>query len=89
MTEPAKRIAAAIRRGAAREHERRGPGRRRATVLDTTPLKVDLHGTDLTLEGDDVALGKTVRATGVAVGDVLVLVEVDRDEWVAVDVEGP
>jgi hypothetical protein len=72
-----------------REHERRGTGRRRGTIVRTNPLLVDLHGSELQLDASDVTLGRSVLAgPALAVGDVLVLVEVDTAEWVAVDVEG-
>lgn len=85
----ARRLADAIHHAAAREHERRGPGRRRGTVLSTDPLRVDLHGEDNTLEADEITVGRTVLAGDpLEVGDVLILVEVARDAWVAVDAEG-
>jgi hypothetical protein len=83
----ARKMAAAIRHGAARDAERRGTGRHRATVLDTSPLRLDLHGSDLQLDNTDVTLGKSVVTAGFAVNDVLVLIEVDDAEWIAVDVE--
>jgi hypothetical protein len=83
----ARKIADAMRHAAVREHERRGTGRYRGTVLDTSPLRVDLHGTDLELDAGDVTLGKSVVAAGFDVGDVLALIEIDKDEYMAVDVE--
>lgn len=83
----ARKVAQSMRRAAAREHERRGTGRYRGTILDTSPLRIDLHGTDLQLEADDVTLGKSVVAAGFDVGDVLALIEIDKDEYMAVDVE--
>lgn len=83
----AARLASAIRLGIERLHERHGLGRRRGTVLSTSPLRVDLHGEDMELDGQDVTLGRSVASEGVSEGDVLVLVEVDEGEWVAVDVE--
>jgi hypothetical protein len=89
VNDPAAKIAAAIRHATRREHERRGTGRRRGTILRTSPLLIDLHGSELQLDASDVTLGRSVLAgPALAVGDVLVLVEVDTAEWVAVDVEG-
>lgn len=89
MKDAARRIAGAMRSAAEREHERRGPGRHRGSVVQVSPLRVDLHGSDLDpLDGDDVTLGKSVTAAGpLAEGDVLVLIEVEDGEYVAVDVE--
>lgn len=84
----ARRIADAMRGAADRSHERRGTGRHRGTVLRVDPLLIDLHGSDLELDADDVTIGRSVTAGGgIAKGDVLILVEVDEDDYVAVDVE--
>lgn len=87
MRDSARRVAAAIRMGARREHERRGPGRARATVLSTSPLTVDVHGSDLQLDSNQVTLARGLATAGIAVDDVLILVEVDDDEWVAIEAE--
>lgn len=76
-----------MRQAAERSHERRGTGRYRGTVLSTSPLRIDLHGSDLDLDASDVTIGKSVTASGFAAGDVLILVEVEQAEYVAVDVE--
>lgn len=83
MTDHAAELAELARSAARREHERRGTGRRRATVLRIDPLLLDLHGSELQLDDTDVTVSRAVKSS-FAVGDVLVLVEVDTDEWVAV-----
>lgn len=88
MNRPAARkIADAMRTAASREHERRGTGRYRGTVLSVSPLRIDLQGTDLELDAGDVTLGRSVSTAGIEVDDVLALIEVDENEYIAVDVE--
>jgi hypothetical protein len=90
----AKALARAIRAGAARDAERRGPGRYTATVsrwVDENAFDLDLHGVDLQLNQDDVTLSQYLRAysanSGIAVGDVLVLLEIEDGEFSAVAIE--
>lgn len=88
MRAAANRLARGMRHVAARDAERRGTGRYRATVLDTNPLRLDVHGLDLELDADDVTLGRSVTSgPALEVDDVLVLVEVEEHEYIAVDVE--
>jgi hypothetical protein len=80
-----RELADAIRDGAARDAEQRGTGRYRGTVLSTGPLRIDVHALDLTLEPADLTLTRTVGP--LTVGDVVVVVEVDEDEWSVLAVE--
>jgi hypothetical protein len=80
-----RELADAIRDGAARDAEQRGTGRYRGTVLSTGPLRIDVHALDLTLEPADLTLTRTVGP--LTVGDVVVVIEVDEDEWSVLAVE--
>lgn len=95
MRAAAKIIAGAIQ-GAPKKHaEKQGSGRYRGQITswrNESDFKVDLHGVDLPLlDEDDITLGQSVRkyhaTTGLEVGDVLVLMELSEDDFVAVDVE--
>lgn len=83
----ARAAAAAIREGARRQVDRQRGGTARATVTRVSPLELDLHGSDLTLDADDVELSQDVRryhaSEGLKVGDVLVVTEVDEGDWIA------
>lgn len=76
----ARTLAHAIRKGADRHAERHGPSVYRATITALDPFGADLHGTDLSLDADDVTYAQAVTAydtaTGLAVGDELTLVEI-------------
>lgn len=94
MKVAARKMADAFRAAAERHSERQGPGRWRATVTrwaSADDFELDLHGSDLTLDEQDVTLGQTVRRydadTGIDEGDALILVELDEGDFVAVDVE--
>lgn len=80
----AQTLAGAIRRGAERSHERRGPRVYRATITSLDPFGADLHGVDLTLDADDVTYTDTVvkydADTGLKVGDELALLEVENTD---------
>lgn len=82
----ARQFADAMRLAAERSHERRGTGRYRATVLAVNPLRLDLHGSDLQIDSG-VTLERRVAADGFEIGDVLILLEVDDGEFVAIGVE--
>jgi hypothetical protein len=86
----ARTLAHAIRRGAQRHDERQGRRVYRGTITSLSPLGVDLLGVDLTLDEDDLELSADVEAydttTGLAVGDVLMLLEVEDGDFVAVAV---
>ena len=56
-------------------------------VKRINPIQVELtHGAELLDEGDDVILGQGVRAIKLAVGDNLVLVDTEDNDWLAVSV---
>lgn len=99
MSDEARRLAAAIRRAAARDAERRGPGRYRAVVTSADPLTLEADGLGYDLTADDLTFGTVLAATierrgGLEVGDVLVLVDVsdpddeDEDDLVPVELVG-
>jgi hypothetical protein len=88
----ARRLAHAIRLGAARHSQRVGPGRYEATVTHWAgqdDFILDVHGQELELDQDDVSLGQTVRKydadVGIAEDDSLILIEVDDPEGGAPD----
>lgn len=85
-----KALAAAVRSASRREHERRGGGRYEAVVLNVDPLRVDVLGDDLELDEDDVTIGNVLAAhlagQPLEAGDVLVLIETEAGEYVAVEV---
>jgi Collagen triple helix repeat (20 copies) len=64
----------------------------RAIVLDTEPLEVELTHSRLVLDNEDLIISQSVRQYesdyGINVGDGLVLVPVEGDEWVAAAVIG-
>ena len=75
-------------------HERRertGRETHRGIIRDTEPLVVDLLGSNLLLDEEDIELGQWVRlydqSVGLEVGETLVLTR-HGDEFVAVDVQG-
>jgi len=77
--------------------ERRGPQNIRADilVLDGSPgdrtFTLDPHGADYVLDESHVTLGQTVATydmhIGLAVGDTLLLCEIDVADWVAFEVQ--
>jgi len=94
MRAAARKMADAFRAAADRHAERHGPGRYRATVTTWNgqdDFELDLHGSDLTLDQDDVTLDQTVRRydadTGIAEDDALILLELGEGDFVAVGVE--
>lgn len=94
MRASARKLAQAIRQGAAAEHERRGPGRYRAVVerfADTDDFRLDVVGEDLDLDQDDVTLAeellRTHADTPIDAGDILILVELGELEFSAIAVE--
>lgn len=88
MRAAARRMADAMRAGASRESKRRGTGRRRGVVLSTDPLRVDVLGADEELTATDITMGRGVTGEQeLQVDDVLVLIEVEEDEWVVVALE--
>jgi hypothetical protein len=64
----------------------------RAVVLDTEPLEVELTHSRLVLDNEDLIISQSVRQYesdyGINVGDGLMLVPVEGDEWVAAAVIG-
>jgi hypothetical protein len=62
----------------------------RAVVLDIEPLEVELTHGRLVLDNEDLIVSQSVRQYdndyGINVGDVLVLVPVEGEEWVAAGV---
>jgi hypothetical protein len=80
-----RELADAIREGAARDAEQRGTGRHRATVISASPLRLDVHGLDLTLEPADLTVARMMVPP--AAGDVVVVIEVDENEWSIIGVE--
>lgn len=81
---------AAIRAGARRHAERIGRSVHRGRVSQVSPLIVDLLASDLLLEEDQIELGQDVAryddTDGIAVGDILALLEVEQGDWIAVTV---
>lgn len=62
-----------------------------AEVVDTDPIQVELHDTELTMEaGDDLTLTQHVRwydsQWGVEIGDTLLVRQMSNGDWVATDV---
>lgn len=90
MSEAARILADAIRGDGRRRAKRENRSRARATVTSVDPLELDLHGSDLVLDDDDVEFSQDVArysaSEGLDEGDVLVLIEVDEGDWVAVTV---
>jgi hypothetical protein len=92
VTAPAKIVAAALHRRVRATTEAAPPARTtsRASVLNVSPLRLDLHGSALVLDADDVEFGREVARyvadEGLSRGDVLVLTEVDEGDWIAVAV---
>lgn len=88
--DPARIVAHAIRRGAQRHSERKGNPVSRARIVSLDPLSLDLLGSDMTLDDDDVDLSQEVArydaSEGLEVGDTLTLMEVEEGDWVAVGV---
>lgn len=84
-------LARAMRSHARRTVERHGRRSYHADVLQVDPLVVDVHGLDLEpLDEDEVTIGEAL-ATRLAdapltTDDTLVLVEMDDDDFVAVEV---
>lgn len=89
-SDPARIVAHAIRRGAQRHSERKGHPVSRAIILSLDPLELDLLGSDMTLNDDDVDFSQEVErydaSEGLNVGDTLSLIEVEEGDWIAVGV---
>lgn len=93
MRRAAKRVAYSMRRAAERHAEAQGPGRYEGTLVrwnGEADFLLELHYTSQMLDSDIVTLGQTVRAydraTGIAAGDVLVLLELAPADYVAIEV---
>jgi hypothetical protein len=90
MPDAARLLADAFHLAGQRQAERRGRQHGRGEITSLSPLIMNLLGTDLVLGQDDVELGASVlrfdASEGLAVGDVLALVEMAEGEWMAVDV---
>ena len=88
--EPARIVARAIRRGAQRHSERKGRSVSRAVITALDPLELDLLGSDMALDADDVDFSQEVErydaSEGLNVGDTLSLIEVEEGDWIAVGV---
>lgn len=87
MSAAARRLAEAMRRVGERGAEARG--QHVATITALSPLRLDVADLDLELDAGDVTLGALTNSLTLAVGDNLIVVEVDDGEWVAVEALGP
>lgn len=90
MRSAERHLARGIRAALRRHDERRGRHVARGRIITLNPLGVDLLESDLTLDEDDIDLSQDVRrydaTEGLAVDDVLALLEVAEGDWIAVSV---
>ena len=81
--------ARAIRDMALRAAEHQRAPQQYAEVVNASPLNVQL-ASGLTLDDDDLVLGASVRSydkgQGIKRGDTLVVVQMDNEDWIAVEV---
>lgn len=85
----ARRMAGAVRSAVAREVVQHARDQRVGTITRLSPLRLDVEGIDRELDAEEVTLGSFADSLELAVGDNLVVVEVDENEWIAVEALGP
>ncbi len=82
MHEAARLLAGAIR-GHTHARTERARQASSAAVVSLQPLELDLHGSDLTLDDDDVTIDADLLSQ-LQVGDLLTVVEVAEGDWTVV-----